>query len=90
MKSGLKPGDNGYAVESEDSHGILSVVDDSTISSRPWPTVSSPNWSTYYSLLAKALAGKGEVPVKAEEAADVIRLVELARQSSKEGKTLDV
>ena len=37
-----------------------------------------------------ALAGEAEVPVKAEEAVEVIRLVELARQSSREGKTLDV
>lgn len=31
-----------------------------------------------------------EVPVKVEEARDVIRLIELARRSSREGRTLDV
>ena len=90
LKAGIKPGDIGYAVETEDRHGILSVVDGDKTLSHPFPTIKSPNWSEYYSQVAKALAGAGEVPVKAEEAADVILLVELARQSSKEGRTLDV
>jgi hypothetical protein len=41
--------------------------------------------------LARALKGEKEaVPVKPEDAALVIRLAELARESSKLGKTLDV
>ena len=36
------------------------------------------------------MAGEGEAPVKSEDATGLIRLVELARQSSKEGRTLDV
>ena len=44
----------------------------------------------FYSMFAKALAGQGDVPVKAEGASAVIRLIELARESSQSGKTLDV
>lgn len=54
------------------------------------PTVDPPTWTEYYRAFARALAGQGEVPVRAEDAASVIRLVELARESTKSGKTLDV
>lgn len=36
------------------------------------------------------MAGKGDVPVSPAESASVIRLVELAVESSKFGRTLDV
>jgi hypothetical protein len=42
-------------------------------------------------LLAKALGGEPDkVPIQPQQAVDVIRLVELARESTKQGKTLDV
>ena len=47
-------------------------------------------YSAFYSQFAKALAGQGEVPVKPETPRDVIRLIELARLSSKAGRTLDI
>jgi len=36
------------------------------------------------------LAGKGDVPVEPEDARDVIRLIELARKSTREGRILRV
>jgi len=39
-------------------------------------------------VFGKALAGEGEVPVKAEEARDVLKIIEAVLQSSKEGKTI--
>lgn len=57
----------------------------------PYPTFSPPpTYAAFYTQLANALAGEGEVPVKAEEARDVIRLIELARRSAGEGRTLEV
>ena len=47
-------------------------------------------YAEFYRRLAQAVAGSGEVPVKDEDAAAVIRLVELARDSSRTGRTLDV
>jgi len=47
-------------------------------------------YSTFYSGFAKALAGRGEVPVKPESASAVIRLIELARRSSEQERTLQV
>lgn len=53
------------------------------------PTISPPpTYLEFYKLLAKALRGAGEVPVNPNEARDVIRLVELVRESHKVGRTL--
>ncbi len=49
-----------------------------TPSAEPFPTVQPTTYAEFYKKLAKALAGHGEVPVKAEEASAVIRLIELA------------
>lgn len=54
------------------------------------PNVEPMTYRKFYCQFAEALNGDGEVPVKAEEAALVIRLIELARMSSKEGMTLEV
>jgi len=45
-------------------------------------------YQEYYRLLALALQGKGEVPVKPEDAAEVLKIIELAVESSKTGKKM--
>ena len=52
------------------------------------PTVSALTYVEYYRVLAKALKGEGESPVKPEEARDVLRIIEAAIASSKEGRTI--
>jgi len=43
----------------------------------------------YYKILARALNGQGDVPVNIEDAANVLRIIEMAQESSKTGRTLD-
>jgi predicted dehydrogenase len=69
---------------------LTSVQSDGTFKSEVVPTVDAPLYTDFYSKLAKALAGEGDVPVNPVESASVIRLVELAVQSSETGRTLDV
>lgn len=38
--------------------------------------------------MAKALQGEGEVPVSADEAADVLRVIEMAMESSETGRVV--
>lgn len=54
------------------------------------PTVEPPTYTEYYRKLVRALRGEGELPASAAEASQVIRLIELARESSQTGKTLDL
>jgi predicted dehydrogenase len=90
LRKGMKPWQEGFGVESESSHGTLTEWDGKDVKSRTVETVKPETYTRYYELLAEALQGKGSVPVSADEAADVIKLVELAKQSSDEGRTLDV
>ncbi|KAJ9206375.1 hypothetical protein DTO164E3_471 [Paecilomyces variotii] len=90
LKAGLRPGNNGYAEESPDKYGVLTTIKDGKPVAETYPTVQPPTYTEYYRVLARALAGQGEVPVKPEDSSAVIRIIELAKESSKLGKTLDV
>lgn len=54
------------------------------------PTVEPPTYTEYYRKLVRALGGEGDLPASGAEASQVIRLIELARESSATGRTLDV
>ncbi|KAF7167689.1 hypothetical protein CNMCM5623_000936 [Aspergillus felis] len=90
LKAGIKPGDNGYAREPNDRYGTLTTIQDGKPVAEIFPTVEPPTYVEYYRKLARALAGEGDLPASGAEAAKVIRLIELAKESSKLGKTIDV
>lgn len=77
-------------MEPKEKYGILTVANGTSISEEIYPTVKPVTYRVFYTNLAKALAGQGEVPVEPEGPAAVIRLLELAKQSSKEGRTIDI
>ncbi|KAL8713637.1 MAG: hypothetical protein Q9225_006738, partial [Loekoesia sp. 1 TL-2023] len=88
LTQGKKPGDTGFGIEPEHWHGTLTTVEDGNLVPKSYQTVQPLNYKTFYTQFAQAVAGKGEVPVKAEDARSVIRLVELAKQSSAEERTI--
>ncbi|KAJ5318863.1 hypothetical protein MYU51_012697 [Penicillium brevicompactum] len=91
LKAGKRPGDDGYGVEPSERFGTLTQAQpDGTFESEAVPTVDAPLYTDFYDKLAKALAGEGNVPVDPSESAIIIRLIELAIQSSETGKTLDI
>lgn len=84
----MKPGDSGFGVESKDHAGILTTMESGQPTTQTHLNVEPVTYRAFYSQFAKALAGQGEVPVPPETPKDVIRLIELARLSSKEERTL--
>ena len=92
LKAGKKPGDAGFGIEPKDRAGTLTFIRDGQLMSEPCPNIEPVTYSAFYSGFAKAIDGQGNVPVpvEAKGAMDVIRLIELARLSSKEGRTLKV
>ena len=90
LKAGKRPIDTGFGVESLDRSGTLTVIKDGVPPSEKHANIAPLTYTAFYTQLAHALAGKGEVPVRPEGPALVIRLIELARQSSNEGRTLTV
>ena len=90
-KGGLGPGEEGYAVEREEWWGELTRMEDGKAVKKRVETEEPATYSEFYRMLARAVRGEKEaVPVSGEEAALVIRLVELARESSRLGQTLEV
>ncbi|EON69750.1 hypothetical protein W97_09013 [Coniosporium apollinis CBS 100218] len=90
LHEGLRPGDEGFGVEPESRWGTLTTAREGKCVSETHPTVEPATYVEYYRVLAKALAGKGPVPVDPEQNAQLIRLVELAIESSKRWRTMDV
>jgi len=91
LKAGMKPGDNGYGMEPKERYGVLNTVNAGEIRSEIVPTVEPATYAEFYRKFARALGGDAsQLPVDPETAARVIRLVELAKESSRQGRTLDV
>jgi len=90
LKAGGKVSDAGFGVDM--TMGVLTTLD---ASGKPTksnvPADRSPvTYIEFYKLLHTALIGKGENPVTAEQAAKVLRIIELAKESSAGGRTVKV
>ena len=70
--------------------GSLTTLDNNTPTAHPCPNITPVTYTAFYAQFARALDGTGDVPVRPEDASAVIRIIELARRSSQEGRTLDV
>lgn len=70
LKAGLRPGMAGWGAEPPERHGRLSRGGNV-------PTIPG-SYEHFYRQLAAAMSGQGEVPVTAESAAQVIRVLEAA------------
>jgi predicted dehydrogenase len=91
LRAGMKPGDNGYGLEPKERYGVLNTAKAGKIESEVVPTVEPATYAEFYRKFARALGGDiSQLPVDPTTAAAVIRLVELAKESSKLGRTLDV
>ncbi|KAL3428210.1 oxidoreductase family protein [Phlyctema vagabunda] len=85
-----------FGVEDSSIYGVLTTdapIDGSkeSVTKGMWETsVKSEkgNYLGFYENLGKAIQGTGELLVKPEEARNVIKLIEVAKRSSKEGKRL--
>src|SRR5215469_13139802 len=88
---GMKPTDPNYAQEPKENHGVLTMAqEDGSFRTEVVPTTYDENYRTFYAILAKALAGEGEVPVPPEGVVKVIRLIEMCKESAKLRKTVEI
>ena len=70
--------------------GSLTVEKDGKLEVSRLENDTPPTYGAFYRILLGALEGKNSVPVDAREARNVIRLVEIARESSEKGTTVSI
>lgn len=91
LKAGMKPGDGGFGVEEKSRAGALTLQDEGgEAMEKSCPNIEPLTYKAFYEGVAAALAGKGQAVVDPQGPADVIRLIELAKLSSKQERTLRV
>ncbi|KPI41874.1 putative oxido [Cyphellophora attinorum] len=90
LRDGMRPADKGYGLDPEEHYGTLTTLIDGKPQREVYPTVEAPTYVAYYRQFAEALAGKAPVPVSAEEARDVLRIIEAAIQSSHEERSVRI
>ncbi|MCY1081100.1 oxidoreductase [Archangium lansingense] len=83
LGAGLRPGQAGWGVESSERSGRLSRG-----GSVPGLPGLPGRYEEFYRQLAAAIAGEGPVPVTAESAGQVIRVIEAAVRSAEEGRRI--
>ncbi|KUJ20884.1 NAD(P)-binding protein [Mollisia scopiformis] len=91
LKAGSsKPGDSGFGVESEDRSGKLVTLEGDTHKQTVVKNLKPVTYAKLYEEFSKAIEGGGEkqIPVKASEARDVLKIIEAARESAKSGKSV--
>ncbi|KAG9236661.1 hypothetical protein BJ875DRAFT_455838 [Amylocarpus encephaloides] len=90
LKAGKKPGDSGFGVESPESSGTLVVLEGDKPTQSTHKNIGPLTYASLYSGFADAIehGGSDEVPVKAAEARDVLKIIEAAKESAKSGRTV--
>lgn len=100
LESGIQPTDEKFGVEPERYHGYLTTREDidkkfekpsSETSVKFDGKVPSQKGSymDYYRDVVAAIRGEKELVVKAEQSRDVIRCIELAKESAESGKAVE-
>ena len=87
MLAGGRPGDPGWGEETADRRGTLTVDVAGLASSARVASVPG-DYGAFYREMAAAVRGEGPVPVPAEQARDVIRVIEKAMESSRDGRVV--
>ncbi|KAJ1932105.1 hypothetical protein EC988_009566, partial [Linderina pennispora] len=86
LKDGLTPRDTAYGKDNE--FGILDSEVLPKINVRGQVATLDGNYAAYYNNVAAAIRGDEQLIVTPEQAVNVIRIIELAKQSSDERRTM--
>jgi scyllo-inositol 2-dehydrogenase (NADP+) len=89
LRRGCIPTDAAWGAEPEENWGLLTLSENGTFSQRRISSVNC-DYRGFYANLRDAILGKAALAVSPEWALDVMRLLELARQSSNERRTVSV
>jgi predicted dehydrogenase len=89
LRHGLVPADSAWGAEPEENWGLLTLSENGALTQRRLPSVNC-DYRHFYSNLRDAILGKAKLAVSTEWALNVMHLLELARQSSNQRRTVSV
>ena len=89
LRNGHIPTNTAWGAEPEENWGLLTLFVNGTLTQRRIPSVNC-DYRDFYTNLRDAILGKAKLAVSTAWALDVMRLLELARQSSNERRTVSV
>ena len=89
LRSGYIPTDTAWGAEPEENWGLLTLSVNGTLTQRRIPSANC-DYRDFYANLRDAILGKAKLAVSTAWALDVMRLLELARQSSAQRRTVSV
>ena len=89
LRNGKVPGEGPWGAEPEENWGVLTIPENGGLTQRRVPSVNC-DFRDFYANLRDAMLGKAELAVSPESAINVMRLLEMARQSSNERRTIPV
>lgn len=84
LKGGLRPGNPGWGHEAPDNRATITTADGEPRTIETLPGA----YEAFYRGIYHAIADGAEVPVRAEDAVDVVRVIELALCSHRERRTI--
>jgi len=88
LQAGNMPGGKDWGIEPESEKGLLHTEKDGKII-REYVQSEQGNYDDYYTAIYEAIRNNKPLPVTAEEGANVIKIIETAFNSSKEGKVIN-
>jgi scyllo-inositol 2-dehydrogenase (NADP+) len=89
LRHGKIPAEGPWGAEPEENWGVLTLAENDELTQRRVPSVDC-DYRVFYANVRDALLGKAQLFVTPEWALDVMQLLELARQSSNERRTVSV
>lgn len=89
LRRGYIPADAAWGAEPQENWGLLTLSENGALTRRRIPSANC-DYGDFYSNLRDAILGKAKLAVSPEWALNVMRLLELARQSSNEHRTVSV
>jgi len=89
LRRGDIPADGSWGADAEENWGLLTLAENGEFTQRHVPAVNC-DYRDFYANLRDAILGKATLAVTPEWALTVMRLLELAQQSSNERRTIPV
>ena len=89
LQANKKPGGENWGVEPENQKGLLHTEKDGKVI-KEFITSLKGNYGDYYQAVYNAIRNNAPVPVKGEEAMNVIKIIETAIKSNKEKHVIEL